>query len=187
MGLEVKLKIIENGRAEFVGIHFPVVNGCLSSKEKWMPDVKRTLAKLGVCTTSARGERGVAEAVGSRYLALADVTAGRCTPLAKSFLSLAKDWLPQHAQVNADYSLGTILGVEVGEKVDLDSFRERVERKIEVTDLYDEISYVELSLEKKRGSITKEEYCNWNEFSSTVTRDTTGDSYFQVMPAALRG
>lgn len=89
LGFSTKLKFVDDGRAEFCGMHFAVKGGRIDKSVAWVPDIARSLSKIGTILVT-RGN--VAIIATSRYLSLAAMFAGRCEPMAYTYLGIARSW-----------------------------------------------------------------------------------------------
>jgi len=120
MGLTVKLKFVKGpsagayaaspdlmGRAEFVGVHFGIVDGCGSSGV-WVPDVVRALVKSGITTSHEPDKWAVGEAV---YLSRAIGFAGKIPKVATFFYECALSCATKkEGSMRCDYDLALLAG-----------------------------------------------------------------------------
>jgi hypothetical protein len=85
LGYKTKLKFIKTGRLEFCGLHFYLKDGL--ARLNWIPDVMRTLCKVGTATTSCDDYTA---AIITRFYSLAVMFAGKCTPMCEMLLRYAR-------------------------------------------------------------------------------------------------
>lgn len=93
MGMDVKLKVIQDGRAEFVGTHVALrggrprwIGGKKGQKRSimWCPDIMRNLEKIGYTVNGTTPQEFY-----TNMLSRAASFAGRCNPLAEYCLGIA--------------------------------------------------------------------------------------------------
>lgn len=180
LGLKTKLKFIVQGRAEFIGTHFRVVSGKTDPRSSWTPDIKRGMAKMGVYAGKARGAE-FAPAVAARFLSLARAYAGKCSPLAASFLSLGKHWQAKSAipDVTLDYALSQIFDGTEGSVVCLSTLLVTAESEVQRdVNLQAELPMVNISLERDGArAITPAIYSRWYDDAHVLTEYSRGEVF----------
>lgn len=187
LGFSAKMDLIENGRLEFIGVHFNVIRGRVDRRAGWVPDVNRSLYKMGVVTT--KGD--VAEVCVARFLSLAMMFAGKVSPLAHGFFSLAMSW----KRVLDERDVGKIklsyddcknfIGMgEAGQEVLVDDYVARVRTAVQaVSDFKREAERVSMSIRKP---VTAQEMTRWMTVFASVERDTDGSELMSSLPENLR-
>lgn len=181
MGLDAKLKIVVEGRAEFVGVHFPVTNG-RGTPGYWCPDVARTLITSGVSVTRAPN---VAAAITAKYFSYAVMYGPTVWAVAMYFKSLAYDWLARtsiDAVVDLDFPLRNIFGHTRQAK--LGDIADHAEQAIESNSftLSQQRELLSASLER---DVTPAEYGRFLAMSTDISRDTDPELVLSCLPAAL--
>jgi len=86
LGLDSKLKLIVNGRLEFIGAHMLVKDGKTDVQFPWSPAISRSMLKLGTLASNEITE----QAMIARSLSLAYMFAGRVNALCMVFLYQAE-------------------------------------------------------------------------------------------------
>lgn len=86
LGLDSKLKLIVNGRLEFIGAHMLVKDGKTDVSFPWSPAISRSMLKLGTLASNEITE----QAMIARSLSLAYMFAGRVNALCMVFLYQAE-------------------------------------------------------------------------------------------------
>ena len=85
LGMKSKLKFLQDGRLEVVGMHFRMIVGDFSGQGAL--DVKRSLRKIGVCASLNDAKRAVTV---SRFCSLAVSWSGSSETIARLFLNLTE-------------------------------------------------------------------------------------------------
>lgn len=86
LGLDSKLKLIVDGRLEFIGVHMLVKDGKTDVSFPWSPAISRSMLKLGTLASNEITE----QAMIARSLSLAYMFAGRVNALCMVFLYQAE-------------------------------------------------------------------------------------------------
>ena len=91
LGFDAKLKIIDNGRLEFVGLHAAIKDGAVEHGVPIIPAVKRTIGKLGVnAQPGGRNAEQLATVDAMRFLSIGEMFAGKIPAISEIFLNCAK-------------------------------------------------------------------------------------------------
>lgn len=137
LGLDSKLKLIVNGRLEFIGAHMLVKDGKTDVSFPWSPAISRSMLKLGTIASSEITE----QAMIARSLSLAYMFAGRVNALCMVFLyqadariqALKKKGISDlTTKVQAYSSEQYAFDVEAGTVLSLSDLFERTVKKCQV-------------------------------------------------------
>lgn len=185
-GMSTKMELVEDGRGEFVGLHFPIVKGCINQSVPWVPAVARGLAKVGVITGAGEDPAAICYA---KFLSLAMLYAGRVPPLAKGFYSLAMSWKEKlgDVEIKVDYDMrrnDKSVG-EVGDILQKESYEEVVARRVE--DMTDEGSVAKAIAMSCKSTCTPEEVNTFMLAMAGLRYDTCAIDIADMLPHCLRG
>jgi hypothetical protein len=194
LGMDTKLKLVETGRAEFVGTHFVCVDGILGSE--WTPDFARTLGKVGV--TLCADDAKAFDVILARYASLALMFRGRdeamYTLLKNLFFSWYTDMVARsvdlvdlHGDIWENPGLLTVdtvdrIGIQGNFKVPLQSIVDVLNEKVSFTSVAEACRLLGCSLE---ADISQDEYVKMLGAFSGVTRHTTGGDLVRYLPISL--
>jgi hypothetical protein len=191
-GYEVKIKFVENGRLECVGLHCAVEDGVLS--KDWIPDVMRALLKCGAYTSTALDQP---LAMTSRFFSLSMMFARTIPVMSQLMHSLGCSWqstLAKESVATLDRYNDNKLFIEMGD-VEAGRTRYRKEPLVELehtvdramnactTDVATVAKLVSMSIEDV---VSVDEINTWQSATQTVTRETHGSEYILSLPRAIR-
>ena len=92
LGFDAKLKIIQDGRLEFVGLHALAKDGAIDPEVPIAPGIKRSFGKLGTnVQPGARRPEQLAAVDAMRFLSIGEMFAGRIPAAANIFINSAKN------------------------------------------------------------------------------------------------
>lgn len=95
LGLDGKWNTVVDGRLEFVGAHITMVDGRASRALPWVPDVKRSLTKLGLVVSA----NVTLESQVARFLSLAAAYDGKIELFHRAFMDSAQRLIDRDSSV----------------------------------------------------------------------------------------
>lgn len=185
-GMSTKMVIVNNGRGEFVGLHFPIKDGCIDQNVPWVPAVARGLAKIGVITGAGDSPAAIAY---PKFLSLAAMYAGRVPPLAMGFYKLAMSWkelLDEGTELKIDHDMhrqDASVG-EVGGVMDSNQYEAKVALAVASQgDAAVTARAIAMSCEKP---CTVDEVSHFQMLMESIRYDTDATGTQDMLPACLR-
>jgi len=194
LGYCAKLKFVENGRLEYIGIHIHLKDGRPATKKSWSPGVMRTLGKIGAKV----GTDNSFVPTLCRFLSLAGMFAGSIQPMAEAFLNSALRMLNQADQHYEDIWAEKItvkewdelwkqgMGVGIYRLRDLyDDTMRKMAMNQYPTDK-DQIKMMNVSMfEKESGGFTGEHFARFQHFAAAVVDAADDEALFCLLPQPM--
>lgn len=197
LGMSSKLKFMNSGRLEFVGLHSEIEDGRPTGR--YIPDLKRTLTKIGTCTLSSATNPHTAMA--SRFQSLGYMFAGSIGSVADMFMNLAEE----HNAIamankeenlvcidtHADTTILNVLDTDFEEQQDRirkvrmsclsESIKSRIQAASELT-MDEQVALVSMSLEEE---VTYDEMLEFASLLRSLTVETRISEVLNRLPKAI--
>jgi hypothetical protein len=189
IGFKAKLKFVDSGRVEFIGIHVAVENGVPLNKDAWTPDIKRTLPKLG----AMYGNSISAPTKIARFAALASMFCGRVGPMYDMFINAAQDLIKEETKAGRNV-LDSIIQVREWdelERVGFEAGKHELRKMVDFA-LKRDNTCATPEAQRKLISTSIEAPFDESDFSKlilvadNVTVGMDDEEFFTSMPASLR-